>query len=92
MTTANTKDVFRWAIGKTIAGMYREHSENAGEIVVLVLSDGSGLAFGTGNGSHWTYSADDVMRRVRQRRAELQNVERELRDAMVLEGALRCEP
>ena len=70
--TSNTTDVFRWAIGKTVVGIYTDReSDIAGRVVVLVLSDGSGIAFGTGNGSHWVVSRDDVVMRARQRRAEV---------------------
>ena len=76
MATANTTEVFREAIGKTIVGFYTERdSDIAGRVMVLVLNDGSGLAFGTGNGSHWTVSAEDVAFRARQRREELRELE-----------------
>lgn len=89
VTTSNTKDVFRWAVGKTVVGMYVEGvREHAGEIVVLVLSDGTGIAFGTGNGTHWCVSQEDVAFRAHQRRTELEQAERDLREALTLESVL----
>jgi len=89
LPTSNTKDVFRHATGKTVVGVYTEDGhEFAGDVVVLVLSDGTGLAFGTGNGSHWVVSPDDVTRRVRQRRQDLERAADDLRDALKAEAAL----
>lgn len=85
MATSNTKEVFREAVGKKIVGLYSECREIAGEIIVLVLDDGTGLAFGR-NGSHWTVTREEVRNRARQRQAELENVQRDLRDVMALEG------
>lgn len=88
MSTSNTLEVFRESVGKTILGLYTEEREHAGRVVVLVMSDGTGLAFGTGNGSHWTVSKDDVEMRARQRREELQALERDLRDVLKSEAVL----
>lgn len=89
---SNTKGVFRWATGKRVVGLYEDRtSEHAGRIYVLVLDDGTGIAFGTGNGSHWIVSADDVAARARARRVELQEMERDLRDVLATEAALESQ-
>lgn len=88
MATSNTTEVFREAIGRRIVGLYRETWEHPGIVVVLVLDDGTGLAFGTGNGSHWTVSRKEVERRAHERKRELLQLERELRDVMELEGVM----
>ena len=65
MTTSNTRDVFRWAIGKRVIGVYFDagRSERVIEVAVLVLDDGTGVAFAD-NGSHWTVDAAEVALRV----------------------------
>lgn len=92
MSTANTLGVFREAIGRRIVGLYCESYEHAGRVVVLVLDDGTGLAFGTGNGSHWTVNAEDMARRVAARREELAQLEADMRDVLATEGVLGVEP
>ena len=87
MATANTKAVFREAVGKKIVGVYWETPGEYGQAVVLVLDDGTGLAFNS-NGSYWTVSVDEVRRCVRQRRQELERLERELRDVLATEAVM----
>lgn len=91
MATSNTKEVFREAIGRRIVGLYTEQAEFAGVVVVLVLDDGSGLAFGTGNGTHWTVPPAEVKLRVRRRRAELELLTSDLRDVLALEAVSATE-
>ena len=89
MSTSNTDEVFRDAIGKSVIGFYTESREHAGHIGILVLSDGTGLAFGTGNGSHWTVGKEEVALRAAHRRDELERLERDLRDVLKTEAVLK---
>lgn len=90
MTIAsNTKDVFRRAVGKKVIGLYfdRWSSELVGQVAVLVLDDGTGVAFAD-DGAHWTVTANDVAFRAHQRREELRRAEADLREVLALEAAL----
>lgn len=86
---ANTKDVFRSAIGKKILGVYwtPRMGAGSGEAAILVLDDGTGLAFHS-NGAYWTVNAEEVRSHAATRREELERLERDLRDIMVSEAAL----
>lgn len=77
------------SVTKRVIGVYFENGgESAGEVCVLVLDDGTGIAFG-GNGSHWTVSADDVARRAASRREELQQAQADLEEVLRLEAVLK---
>lgn len=92
MATSNTNDVFREAIGRRIVGIYTDTASLAGDLhrhMVLVLDDGTGLGFSLTNGAHWTVPVSDVQRQVGSRRKELEALERDLRDVMATEGALK---
>lgn len=85
MATSNMKEVFREAVGRKIVGFYDDGAhEHAGTVYVLVLDNGAGLAFGTGNGAHYTVSAEEVERAVASRRAELERVTADLKDVVEL--------
>ena len=86
MAASNTKEVFREVIGKKVVGVYWERNDH-GEAAVLVLDDGSGLAFNH-NGSHWNVSAEDIALRVQHRRMELARAYADLNDILKVEGVL----
>jgi len=88
MATSNTLDVFREGIGQKIVGLYTENSQHAGKVVVLVLENGTGIAFGTANGSHWNIDPIDLHMRALARREELERLTADLRDVRKAEAAL----
>lgn len=88
MATSNTKGVFREVVGQRIVGFYEDDrpSEWAGAIYVLVFENGTGLAFGTGNGSHWSVTAEEVSRARSRLREDLERTQEALGDVLRAAG------
>jgi hypothetical protein len=92
MIASNTRDVFRAAMGETIAGMlFYALPAGSPELqvgnVTLVFASGWGITISSG-GAYWVESPDQITRAVDIQRRQLDDAEREIRDLLALAGAL----
>lgn len=93
MATSNTTDCFREIIGLKVQGLlFNALPVNRPDLQpgnkTIVFEDGTGLTISS-NGSYWRESRQDIELAARQRRKELDALERETREVLALAGQLR---
>lgn len=90
MVASNTKDCFRYCIGKQVTGVLFDalplgRCDLSSGTKTMIFEDGTGLTIAN-NGSFWIESADEIQRAVRSRKEELETTQRELADVLAVAG------
>jgi hypothetical protein len=85
---SNTKDAFRYAIGRTVVGVLFDGLPTCTK--TLVFDDGTGLTLSS-SGAFWTESAEDVQRAIGLVRERLEDAQQQY-DAILRTAGAMSQP